>query len=148
MATAEKPPRRNIKPLNEKIHASEPGEPPGGSKITNVRRIPADTFQSKIFYWGVIADGDCFMRNAHVLISNNGNCYFYGETSTTDAGDVWRILSLDFHDANGISLWPMPEFDGPVMTQDNTDYIFSREDLAYPAVYFPFITGVRMRHSC
>src|SRR5262249_27136 len=71
MATVEKtavvkPVRRNIKPLTEKIHASEPGEPPGGRKIPHKREgIPAD-FQSKIFYWDVIQDHNCFLREGQV----------------------------------------------------------------------------------
>jgi hypothetical protein len=60
---AEKPPRRNIKPLTEKIHASEPGKPAAGGKTAHKREgMPADV-QFKIFHWGVIADGDCFLRN-------------------------------------------------------------------------------------
>jgi hypothetical protein len=150
------PPRRNIKPLTEKVHVSKPGEPPAGSKTARMAQdragqlgIPADTYQSKTWHYPAeIADGDCFMRNAQVTISNNGNCYFYGVTSTRHAGDVWLVKGLAFIDVNGLELWRMPQFDGPVMTQDNTDYIFSREDLAFPAYIFQYTTNIIMYHHC
>jgi Family of unknown function (DUF6294) len=143
MTTAVQPPRRNIKPLTEKINSSKPGSPPAGSKAPQRDGLPG-----KIFHWDVIADGDCFLREGQVTVYDDGGCYFFGVTSTRDAGDVWLVKGLGFHDANGIELWRMPQFDGPLMAQDNTDYIFAREDLAYPAVYFPYITGVNMYHHC
>ena len=147
MTAAEKPPRRNIKPLTEKIDASEPGKPAAGSKIQKREGGPADV-QDKTFHWDVLADGRCFLREAEVRIFSDGRCHFWGKSSTTDAGDVWLIKSLGFHDANGIVLWSMPQFDGPFMTLADVDYIIYRDDLAYPAVYFPYITGVFMTHFC
>jgi hypothetical protein len=146
MAKAVEPPRRNIKPLTEKIDASKPGKPPGGSK-TEREGVPADV-QDKTFHWDVIADGNCFLRHAEVSIFSDGRCIFYGESSTTNAGDDWLIRGLAFIDVNGTELWRMPQFDGPVMVLADFDYIIYRNDLAIPPYIFPYVTSVTMYHHC
>ena len=148
MTTAEKPPRRNIKPLTEKVRASEPGKPAAGSKTAHKREGMDADVQMKTWHWGEIDEGDCFLRDAEVSIFSDGRCHFWGESSTNDAGDVWLIKGLAFIDANGIELWRMPQFEGPVMTLADMNYIIHREDLAIPQYIFPYVTSVNMNYSC
>lgn len=51
---------------------------------------------------------------------------------------------LAFIDANGTEMWRMPQFDGPVMTLADTDYVIDREDLAIPQYIFPYVTSVNI----
>jgi hypothetical protein len=148
MTAAEKPPQRNIKPLTEKIDASEPGKPAAGSKTAHKREGMHADVQSKTFHWGVITDHHCFLRDAEVTIWSDGRCHFWGRSSTTDAGDVWLIKGLAFLDANGTEMWRMPQFDGDVMTLASFDYFIDRVDLAIPQYIFPFVTSVNMYHHC
>ena len=147
MTTHEKPARHRFKPFTEMVQASEPEQPGRPSKTAQREGMHAAA-QFKTFHWGVIAHGDCFMRNAEITIWDDGRCHFFADTSTTDAGDVWLVKGLDFKDANGTTLWTMPQFDGPVMTLANFDYILDREDLAIPPYIFPWVTGVDMHHHC
>jgi hypothetical protein len=41
-------------------------------------------------------------------------------------------------------MWRMPQFDGPVMTLADTDYVIDREDLAIPQYIFPYVTSVNI----
>jgi len=97
----------------------------------------------------VIKLGDCQLNKAEVFLVSDGRFYWQAASvqSRGSHGDVWVVYWLNLLDHNGVTLYQVPQFDGPTMDVPNKQYRWLYETY-YPAQLYPYVVHLHMDCHC